>query len=307
MSDNRGIGYAIFGFCFGIWSFFWGFKRLRRKRLVENIPTSTVRGMAMGLVELSGKAKGTAILKAPLTKTECVLFRYLIEEYRSSGKSGRWVTIASGNSFYCPFGLDDRTGKIMVYPQSAELILPLRYKFKTGIGKVIPANLREFMEGNWISYQSWLGSRPLRFKEWFILDGENIYVLGSAKKTDAPNTDYRNVVMRRIEELKNNPQKMKEVDINKDGEISIQEWDLAMVKLEQELLEDTLKSVSLENSADVIIGKGDTEKIFIISNRSEKELIKKLFWESLLGIYGGAALSLASLGYLLVRLKAFRF
>ncbi len=77
MSDNRDIGCAIICFCFGVWSFFDGFKRLREKRLVENIPTSTVRGLAMGLVELGGKAENTALLKSPLTKTECVLYQYL--------------------------------------------------------------------------------------------------------------------------------------------------------------------------------------------------------------------------------------
>lgn len=39
MSDNRDIGYCVFGFGFGIWSFSLGFNRLRRKRLIENIPT----------------------------------------------------------------------------------------------------------------------------------------------------------------------------------------------------------------------------------------------------------------------------
>ena len=34
----------------GVFGFFWGFSRLRKKRLIEDIPTSTVRGMAMGMV-----------------------------------------------------------------------------------------------------------------------------------------------------------------------------------------------------------------------------------------------------------------
>ncbi len=34
---------AGLGFGFGIYGFFWGFKRLRRKRLVENIPISRIK------------------------------------------------------------------------------------------------------------------------------------------------------------------------------------------------------------------------------------------------------------------------
>jgi len=40
MRDGPDIGYTVVGFGFGI--LFLGFKRLRRKRLIENIPTSSV-------------------------------------------------------------------------------------------------------------------------------------------------------------------------------------------------------------------------------------------------------------------------
>ena len=178
MSDSRDIVYAMFGFGFGIWGFFSGFKRLRRKRMVENIPTSTIRAMALWLVELRGKTQEVTRLKSPLTNSECVLYQYLVEEYRRSGKSGHWVTIASGNSFNCPFWLDDTTAKVLVFPQDAELILPVDYQFSTGMFKAFPANLIEFMEKNAISYKSWLGTRTLRFKEWFIIPGQDVYILG---------------------------------------------------------------------------------------------------------------------------------
>ena len=79
MADDRDIVYAFFAAGFGVWSFFRGFKRLRRKRLIENIPTSTIRGLAMGLVELYGEARTKTPLKSPLTKADCVLYMYKIE------------------------------------------------------------------------------------------------------------------------------------------------------------------------------------------------------------------------------------
>lgn len=307
MSDDRDILGAIFGFGFGIWSFFWGFKRLRRKRLIENIPTSTVRGLALGLVELYGKAESPTLLKSPLTNTECVLYRYLIEEYRSSGKSGEWVKIAAGDSFYFPFWLNDTTGRIMVFPQGAELILPVDYKFETGLGRTIPENLIEFMKDNAINYRGWWGTRSLRFQEWYIFPQEDVYVLGSAKKTTAPEENYKDELMRRIQELKNSPEKMKAVDLNQDGQVSMEEWDLAVAKLEKAVLAQALENAQTDNPADVIIGKGNVEPMFMISEYTEKDLLKQLTWQSFGGIFGGAALSLALLAYLLWRLNLFRF
>lgn len=303
MSDDRDIGYALMGFGFGIWSFFWGFKRLRRKRLIENIPTSTVRGLAMGLVELCGQAKKTTPLKSPLTKTECVLYKYLIEEYRSSGKSGHWLRVASGNSFLSPFCLDDGTGKILVFPGGAELIFPLDYEFKTGFGKTLPENLIEFMEKNNISYKSWFGSRTMRFREWCICENESVYIIGTAKKRgDFPEV-LKSQLIERLSALKEDTEKMKEVDLNKDGKINTEEWDAAVAKIEQELLQETLNTTKLEDHTDVIVTKGDVEKVFMISDHEEKELTGKLTQQSFLGIYGGAALSLAALAYLLFRLR----
>ncbi|MFH1889154.1 MAG: GIDE domain-containing protein [Candidatus Omnitrophota bacterium] len=304
MSDDRDILYAVMGCGFGVWFFFRGFNRLRRKRLIENIPTSTIRGLAMGLVELYGKAEKTPPLKSPFTKTECVLYKYLIEEYRKSGKSGHWVSIASGDSFYSPFRLDDGTGRIMVFPQHAELIMPVDNEFRTGIvNRSLPEAAIDFMETNGIRYKNWLGMRTLRFKEWLIRPGEMVYVLGSAKKDDYYHSDYKKELIRRLEDLKVNAEKMKEVDLNKDGAVSTEEWDTAVAKVEQELLAETLRDGSFGNPADVVIGKSDTEDVFMISDHGEKGLIKRLSMECVMGIYGGAALSLATFAYLLFRLR----
>jgi len=70
----------------------------------------------MGLVEVCGTVEASIELYSPLSNMPCVLFHYKIEEYRRSGKHGYWATIDYGNSFECPFWLDDGTGKVLVYP-----------------------------------------------------------------------------------------------------------------------------------------------------------------------------------------------
>jgi hypothetical protein len=163
------------------------------------------------------------------------------------------------------------------------------------------------MEKNGINYKSWLGARNMRFKEWFIQPGDSVYVLGSAKKTGNTTPDYKKELIRRLEELKKDSQKMKEVDLNKDGTVSEEEWGSAVSNLEREVLQDTLKMSAGDSPADVIISRAEAENVFMISDRSEKELTRKLSQQCILGIYGGAALSLALLGYLLVRLGIVNF
>ncbi len=300
-NNDKDILSAVFFLGAGICSFFWGFMCLRRKRLIENIPTSSIRGLALGLVELIGKAEKTTLLKTPFTNTECVLYRYTVERYEKRGKSSSWVKIAQGNSFYCPFWLNDTTGKILVFPQSAEFILPIDYEFKTGFGKPLTANLIDFMEKHGIKYTSIFGNYPLRFREWYIQPEQTTYVMGTAKKYRDYSSYNDAAVSKRLKELKNDPAEMAKIDLNKDGEISIQEWDQAVTKIEQELLEKELKLDETEEAIDVIINKGDTEKTFIISDQTQKELIAKLSWQVLLGVWGGAVLTLIMLWYLLLR------
>ncbi|MFH1655832.1 MAG: GIDE domain-containing protein [Candidatus Omnitrophota bacterium] len=307
MSDDRDIGYALFGFGFGIWSFFWGFKRLRRKRIIENIPTSTIRGLAIGLTEIIGEAKKTASLKSPLTQMECVFYRYTAERYQSSGRSGRWVTIAKGDSCFSPFWLDDGTGKIMVLPAGAEFILPNDYEFSTGWGRSLPSNLINFMENNGLSYKAFIGTQRLRFKEWYIGEGEKVYVLGTAKKQRNALEDYNKLLVERLGQLKADSEKMAKVDLNKDGEISMEEWNLAVANVERKLLQEKLKTFKADNPTDVVITKGEMQKIFIISDHSQKELTEKLSWQAFSGVFGGAALTLAMLAYLLFRFQYFKF
>jgi hypothetical protein len=300
-SDNKDILNAVFFFGAGIWAFFWGFMRLRRKRLIENIPTSSVRGLALGLVELIGKTEKTKSLTTPFTGTACVFYQYTVERYEKRGKSSSWVTIAKGNSFYCPFWLDDGTGKILIFPQQAELFLPLDYEFKTGFGSPLPLNLVEFMEKQGLRYQSIFGNHTLRFRELYIQPGQTVYVLGTAKKNQDYLSNHNEIVAQRLEELKNNTAKMPEIDLNKDGEISIEEWNRAVAKVEQGTLEEELKIGQTKEAIDVIISQGDCEKVFIISDQAQKEILAKLSWQALLGIWGGAIVAIVMFWYLLFR------
>ena len=106
---------------------------LRKKRLVDDTPTSKTLGVFIGLAELKGTAESDSPLTSYLAAAPCVLYRWKIEEHWSKTvttispkgmpqthhESG-WTTVAKGEqlpSFY----LKDDTGIILIVPQGAEI------------------------------------------------------------------------------------------------------------------------------------------------------------------------------------------
>jgi len=70
--------WAMIGFGSGIYFFFRGFVSLQRKRFLENIPRSTIRGASLGLVEISGKVEGPYTIIAPFSELDCFYYRAVV-------------------------------------------------------------------------------------------------------------------------------------------------------------------------------------------------------------------------------------
>jgi E3 ubiquitin ligase len=306
-SESDDLILASFGLVGGIGGFFWGFQRLRRKRIIENIPTSKVRSLALGLVELVGQAENPSPIISPLTKTPCVYYRYTIERYQSSGRSSRWVTIAKGSSSGVVFWLKDDTGKILILPKSAELEISCDYEFTSGWGKPVSESLTATLRGYGISTKGVFGSHRLRFKEWLIRQGDQVYILGTAKKTERKVSDYQSDLNDRLKSIKSNPKLLSKADTDKDGVISQREWDDFVSKIEMDLISERAKTSQQDSDIDVIICKGEMQKIFIVSDQSQKTLTAKLGAQALLGVCGGPALTVLCLGYLIWRISTFGF
>lgn len=183
MSDPRIFIASLVGFFGGLGLFYQGFGWLKQKRMIENIPTSKVRSIAMGMVEVYGsvvpiKAK---ILKSPLSEKECVYYTYTIEEYRSSGKSSRWVTIKSGSD-QSLFFLKDDSGAVLVNPDGATVDIPSDFTYQTRMGKDPPGAVIKFLVANKLSYESFFGlNKTMRFTESYVAPGDKLYIIGEAQ------------------------------------------------------------------------------------------------------------------------------
>lgn len=116
----------------------WGSLRLRRRhRLFHDLPTSKVRGVFIGLVEVKGTAESESPFTSYLSGAACVHHAWHIEERwsrtvtesytdnkgqrrtRTRRESG-WTTVAQGGES-APFFLRDDTGALRVRPAGANI------------------------------------------------------------------------------------------------------------------------------------------------------------------------------------------
>ncbi len=256
MAKNDDILWAAVGAGFGAWTFFRGFRVLRNKRLVENLPTSKCRSLAMGLVELEGKAVGSETFPSLIGGIACFCSMVKVERYKRSGKSSRWVTVHEEERIL-PFFLEDETGRVRVNPHGAEFDLTpdVEYETETGLitwlkrtfsdagdglaGPPMQERFRSYCARRGVTFQE-----PMRFTERNLCPDGPVYVLGMA--AEAPGEQDENLR--------------------------------------------------------VVIRKGEHHPWFFIAESGQKEVLEKLGRNTWLYIFGGAALSLACVAWLVFRL-----
>jgi hypothetical protein len=118
-------------------SLFCAFKDGRRRRLLENLPTSKTTGVFIGLVELKGTAESATPLASYLAGAACVQYRWTVEEHwsrtvietytddkghtqtRTRTESG-WTQVDAGGELI-PFYLQDDCGIILIRPDGAKI------------------------------------------------------------------------------------------------------------------------------------------------------------------------------------------
>ena len=269
----------------GMLLFLHGFVCLRRARRIENIPTSRIRSMPMGSVEIAGEAASYAPLKTPYSLVDCVWYSFVVQEYRQrfsthGRRGGGFVTVASGNSEDVPFYVEDDTGKTLVDPRGAVVEVKCRqvtHRSPPGTGR----RGLGMAEGY------------TRITETYIPWQYPVYVMGVAQHQKKNSDSGRAEYLQRLRDLKQSPEKLAAFDLNKDGRIDPEEWERARAVVERELLVEKLKSPQTEEV--VFIGKGESGELFMISDRSEHELVRSLKIRTALAIFGGGGIILTML------------
>jgi hypothetical protein len=280
---SEAVGWAAAGLASGLVSFARGFAVWRRLRLIQDTPTARVRSLPMGRVELRGRAQEKAELRAPLTGTPCVYYRYTVEERRGSRRK-RWAVLERGDSSAWGFYLQDETGRVLVAPAGAQVDIAPDLR-----GSPASAGLDA---SRW-QRSRWLGRPALRLTEWRIHAGEPVYVLGVAQERADLTHERRRRIADKLRALKSDPEALAHLDSDRDGSISAQEWEVA-----RQLATDEVAQEGFDDRV-VIAADPHGASPFYLSDRSEHALLRRHRLQVLGGVWGGALLSLACLYYLL--------
>ena len=188
---------AAIAACVGAGLMWYGFRRMHRYRMIQDTPTSTIRAMAVGIVELAGLAKSDECLTTPYSRQSCIYYQYVVKEYRrhrhGKNTTHSWDTVDSGES-RSRFTIADNTDDVEVNPEKAEFNVKLKKLFLqragglrsildvfTSSGRRDGTEMEELDPngGGFFSF-SWNNVGDRKYYEYFISPGEQIYVLGTA-------------------------------------------------------------------------------------------------------------------------------
>jgi hypothetical protein len=129
--------WAVIGVTLGPYFFWRGFRLLQHKRLIMDTHRSTIRAAALGRVEITGKAMGPYTLVAPMSHTDCLYYRLVIESNPQGDLNN------SIHEMCTPMFLDDGTGTLMIFPHGSELLL-LTIQRKIGVWQARPRTDKVF-------------------------------------------------------------------------------------------------------------------------------------------------------------------
>jgi len=350
--------WAAVGAIAGVFLFARGFNMLRCKRLILNTPSSKIRSASMGLVEISGTAKGPQTVPAGITGDACYYYRAMAWQLKYSGKNQQWKKVAD-ESLYVPFFVEDATGDALVDPQGAELDIHRNFHDELGdsffsTSGMMPKNVSAFL----LRY-GLLGTEKIRLEEYCIKPSDPLFILGTLCQNTAATRWTPSVhiaalgssfksrlslfgptgssIFRALGWAPGLTVPLEKTQPQQPAPASVH-W--SSVSLDDEALHamaahshrqasavaspnaaETAPSVATAETAPpesdpapdntaagfnmhppAAIAKGANHDLFMISWRSQREVVQSLAWKSALCIWGGPALTLACVYFLILSL-----
>ena len=288
---DRGEPLIIAAFAGGIIAFMHAFVLLGRKRLFEDHPTSNIKTMPMGVVELKGKARQKYQLVTPYSNKNCVYYSYKIYKEVGSGDKRREKLIAQGDTRHIPFYIEDDTGRVAVNPNGAIIKGGLKW---SSYERDVKTSHNIIIGSSGLSPN--FGFGHLRIKELRIEPGSNLYVIGYANRVKKDLRAKARSLAERLKILKSSKEEMKRFDSDGDGDISVSEWHDAVNHTKDRMELEELSKAGGEKNVEV--GAHPAGGTFFISDKTEKELIKSLSWRTPLFLFLGFAGILGGLFYM---------
>jgi hypothetical protein len=234
-------------------SFFASIFNYWRLLKITEAPISTIAAAAQGYVELYGKANTEKPLKTPYQDISCVWYRASVYANREDKEEDfdllNLMPLEYSES-KTTFNLDDGTGQCMVNPQGAEVI--------------------------YFEARTWR-KNDHRYVEEYLPVNTPLYVIGQLDtRKDVPDEAAINrEVGIKLTDWKKRPQQLlNRYDQNQNGQIDMEEWELAR--------QDAIAEVKAEfamranagtaNGKDFTLAKPNGKHLFLISAKSPMQL-----------------------------------
>jgi len=224
--------------------FFAWIAAFRRSRVIADTPTSKIASAAQGYVEIYGSATRAPEyeVKAILASQPCIWFRCVT--YRKVGDD-KWQEISRETSDSL-FELNDSTGKCMVDPEHAE---------------VITTHKRTSYDGQY------------KYVEEQLFCSDNVYALGEFSTVGGANSTFDlngDVNMLLTQWKQDKPALLKRFDLDGNGEIDLNEWQLARSAARREV-EKQHRELRLQTGVHVM-RQPASGQLFLLSNLSPQKL-----------------------------------
>ena len=239
------IGWQISLVLVGLTSFWAWYANLKRYRTVADTPTSRIASAPQGYVELVGRGQQPpgASLVSPISGLPCLWYRYRVERKNDD----RWEHVESGIS-HDTFGISDGSGQVLIDPDGAEIFTSRKQVSNAG---------------------------GYRKTEWTLIEGETIYVIGEHVTLGGPNAvlDKKSDLATLLAEWKRDKTALlARFDVNRDGEISLDEWARARQAASDEV-DRTHLDIRLKDGIH-LIRQPSHGRPFLIANREVTALVR---------------------------------
>jgi hypothetical protein len=246
--------------------FFYGFNRMHEYRLINDTPTSKIRAIAIGITEINGQARAEKYIKTPFSQIDCVYYKYEIKEYRrhvTTDSKGRTSTTYSWDTI----ATGERRVPFFVRDETGSIYIePQKAEINVSLKKVFLQKAGIFSAFN--------------------------NILSALTNWDNPKTkssmDTSNWGL---------------VPLNTKGSFFSMGGTVGDRKYYEYYFEpgEHLYIIGTATTAknSIYIAKGENEPTFIISNKSEKELVKSFKWQMIGSFIIGGVFLIAGIIYIL--------
>ena len=235
-------------------SFFAWVANYRRYRHIQDLPTSRVASAAQGYVELFGRTERLPgeLLASRLSRTPCCWYCFEIQE---KGSDDKWNTVDSGSSVE-HFLLVDDTGQCVISPEGAE---------------VLTHDHKSWEEGSY------------RYNEWLLPEATPLYAIGEFSTTTAGAAgagEERADLGQLLAQWKANRQQLHQrFDLDRDGRISLEEWELARLQAQREVRARHAEARSHSVEGVHILRKPGDGRLFLLANELPDKIGSRYrFW-----------------------------